>query len=179
MTIKHYNPTQQVEPPVFAPLRKNEGTFYSNLTRSVKTAYTYADKINNMYTYSGFVSRLKLSSSTVPNLYAIVGILDDETIETNLIDNELTRYAIVLAIDSDGYCLVCTFNPNLVFPSEYMTFSLSDIGKNLYIDTSLNRLTTIKASSSSIVIGRITGQNSLFFFGTSYFLYDAIAGSQA
>lgn len=173
MTLKHYNPTQKVNPPKFAPLLKDEGSFYTNLNRSVISAYKYIEAINNMYTYGGNVSRIKNSSSEVPNLYDIVKILDNETFvlpSTTYALPEYFRYGIVLAEDSDGYYLVCTFNPNLVLPAEYMTFSEDSIGADIYVDTLNNVLTLASGESSTCIVGRVTGRFSLFFFGTAPFI---------
>ena len=172
MALKHHNPTQKVSPPKFAPLLKDEGTFYTNLNRSVESAYKYIDSINNMYTYGGNVSRIKNSGTDIPDLYDIVRILDNETFTIDLSGShpEYYRFGIVLAEDSDGYYLICTFNPNLVLPPEYMTFAEDTISNDIYVDTLNNCLTLSTSETSSCIVGRVTGRFSIFFFGTAPFL---------
>lgn len=173
MTLKHLNPTQSITPPKFLPLLRDENAYYSNLNRAAKNAYDYADKLNNMFTYSGSVSRLKANTLDVIELYNLVKISDNETITTaKNTASDLDRFGIVVAEkDNEGCYTVCTFNPNFVYPSNIVSFEPSAIGEYLYVDTinyasNISNITTVKRAGA-VVVGKVTGKHSIFFHGTA------------
>jgi len=161
MTLKHLNPTQSITPPKFLPLLRDENAYYSNLNRAAKNAYDYADKLNNMFTYSGSVSRLKANTLDVIELYNLVKISDNETITTaKNMASDLDRFGIVVAEkDNEGCYTVCTFNPNFVYPSNIVSFEPSAIGEYLYVDTinyasNISNITTVKRAGAVVVGNR-------------------------
>ena len=138
-----------------------------------KNAYDYADKINNMFNYTGAVSRVKSFLTTPISLYTIVKILDNEILITAIDNTPLItdRFGLVVSErDEEGYYIVCTFNPNFIYPISVITFDNSVIGYYIYIDTdnpsNLSNITVIPPIGG-VVVGRVTGVHSIFFHGTS------------
>lgn len=172
MAIRHNNINQIVKPVSFLPLLKNESPYYNNLNRGPKNAYDYADSVNKVLSYGGCVSRLKpASSASVFNLYNIVKIDDGESISIIADASALNNYdrfgIIVTEKDDEGYYIVCTFCPNFVYPYEVCNFNAGDFGDNLRIDLNITPHNTTLAANSNVIIGRVTGQTSIFFCGTT------------
>lgn len=173
--IRHYNITQQAEATKKIPLVVNESPYINNLTRYAKNVYTYSDKVNEILSYGGYVSRLKAATTDILCLYRIVRILDGEVI-TNVTGyaNKQDRFGIIVSEpDLEGYYLVCTFCPNFIFPVDIKQFDLSsELGvylkldlenyasKQCNLDTSMNK-------SGEILLGVVTGRHSMFFCGTT------------
>lgn len=173
MTLKHLNPTQQVNPTKFLPLLKDESPYYDNLNRMAKNAYDYADKINNMFNYAGSVSRVLSTSLTPISLYTVVKLLNDETIITAANNTPVIteRFGLVVAErDEEGYYLICTFNPNFIYPVNIILFDNSIVGEYVYIDTgnlgNVSNITVIPPVNG-VVVGRVSSIHSIFFHGTS------------
>ena len=86
MAIKHENTSQKVVPVDFRPLLKNEDPYFNNINRGPKDVYDYTNKINDMLSYGGSVSRMRSSTPYIAiSLYDIVHILEGElvTISSN------------------------------------------------------------------------------------------------
>lgn len=188
MTLRHNNPSQEVNIPEFNPLLQNESPYYKNLNRAPKNAYDYATNINNMFSYSGSVSRVQSLGNQIFNLYDVVSILNGELIDNVRTTSQIiNRCGIVVTMaDSEGYYLVVTFCPNFVYPSQvalaingFVAGEPSGFGNGspLYLDLTSNTtpqtnywLTTITAGNTPLIpLGRITGSSSIFFSGTAFF----------
>ncbi len=172
--IRHYNITQQAEATKKIPLVVNESPYINNLTRYAKNVYTYSDKVNEILSYGGYVSRVKAASNDILGLYRIVKILDGEVI-TNITTyaNTTDRFGIVVSEpDKEGYYLVCTFCPNFIFPVDIKQFDLaSELGVYLKLDvknfaTNVCNLDTSMNEHGEILLGLVTGRHSMFFCGT-------------
>lgn len=173
MPLRHDNSTQTVKPVTFSPLLRNESPYYNNLNRGPKNAFDYADSINKILSYGGFVSRVKASNqSTSFSLYNIVKILDGEVIVDSRDPASGERFAIVVTeADTDGYYIVCTFCPNFVYPPEIATFDFpSKLGVSLAISkesTPPTNYLTEDGETGDVIVAKITGENSIFFCGTT------------
>lgn len=172
MILRHDNATQIVKPVAFNPLLQNEGPYYNNLNRAPKNAYDYADSINKILSYGGYVSRIKPAGAEVFTLYNTVRILDGEVFEKPTSPTAYQRFGIIVAEkDTEGYYIVCTFCPNFVFPPQILSFEagISDPGANITIDIAVPH-TYLSAPSVGItgapIVGKVTGVNTIFFTGT-------------
>lgn len=165
MALRHNNPSQMVTPVELSPLLKNESPYYNNLNRAPKNAYDYADKLNQVLSYGGYVSKMRpANSADIFSLYNLVKILDGESIATpsNLLATD--RFGIIVTEkDAEGYYLVCTFCPNFVYPTEVPPVSWT-VGGTLYVDNSEPLVGM--ANSSGIAVGKVTGTQTIFFAGT-------------
>lgn len=181
MPLRHNNPSQLVTPTELAPLLKNESPYYNNLNRAPKNAYDYADRINKILSYGGFVSKMRPANAADNfSLYNLVKILDGEVLvphNGSALDTD--RFAIVVTEkDAEGYYIVCTFCPNFVYPAEVATFDSGNLQSILYVDlvnysTNVNGL-TLSNNFPAIDVGKVTGMNTIFFCGTTR-LFGAIA----
>lgn len=184
MTIRHNNTSQEAEVENFNPLLQDESPYYKNINRAPKNAYDYADNINKMLSYGGFVSRVASLGNQLFNLYDIVALLPNEIIDNvRTTSQAVTRYGIVVTLqDDEGYYLIVTFCPNFVYPSEvvsaitgFTTPSSFGSGLPIYLDTNPSNLSPqtnywLTTSSTglptpTIQLGKITGQYSIFFSG--------------
>lgn len=173
MPLRHNNQSQMVTPVELSPLLKNESPYYNNLNRAPKNAYDYADSINKILSYGGFVSKMRAANAADTfNLYNVVKILDGESLMSHqgaVGVNE--RFGIIVTEkDQDGYYIVCTFCPNFVYPPEVASFDSFDLQQELYVDTvnyatNPNGLTTT-APGTAVCVGKVTGTQSIFFCGT-------------
>ena len=173
----HINPTQRVDSPGFSPLLRNESPYYNNLNRAPKNAYDYADELNKIFSYGGFVTKFKPQvNGEVFSVYEFVEITNLETIlkyPTNL-----TQRVGIIVTDSNnaGEYWVCTFCPNFTFPN---SASIS----NFNISTNQTRVCLLNTSSTpatSLALDALTllttnsepiakkiGPRSIFFSGSA------------
>lgn len=173
MPLRHNNQSQMVTPVELSPLLKNESPYYNNLNRAPKNAYDYADSINKILSYGGFVSKMRAANiADTFNLYNVVKILDGESLVAHqgaVADTE--RFGIIVTEkDAEGYYIVCTFCPNFVYPSEIASFDSVSLQRELYVDTvnyatNPNGLTTTEPVIP-VCVGKVTGTQSIFFCGT-------------
>ena len=196
MTLRHNNPSQEVNIPEFNPLLINESPYYKNLNRAPKNAYDYATNINNMFSYGGNVSRLQSLGNQNFNLYDVVSILDGELIDNVRTTSQvINRCGIVVTVaDSEGYYLVVTFCPNFVYPAEVVAeiagFAAGipsgfGNGAPLYLDMTSNVtpqsnywLTTTSTGNTPLIpLGKITGSYSIFFSGSVYFPTEVVSST--
>lgn len=174
MTLRHNNQSQMVTPTELSPLLKNESPYYNNLNRAPKNAYDYADNINKVLSYGGYVSRMRPANIADSfNLYNVVKLLDGESLVGHMgtVTNTDRFGIIVTERDSDGYYIVCTFCPNFVYPSEIATYDSFNLQENLYVDTenyqsNPNGL-TLSLPPVPVCVGRVTGTQTIFFCGTT------------
>ena len=166
MALRHNNQSQMVTPVELSPLLKNESPYYNNLNRAPKNAYDYADRINNILSYGGFISKVKAANSADTfNLYNVVKILDGESIVSTASYSSNDRFGIIVTEkDADDFYIVCTFCPNFVYPAEVfpVTWSPGDI---LKIDNTVPLL-GVTNGTGTVSVGKVTGTKSIFFCGT-------------
>jgi hypothetical protein len=166
MALRHNNPSQMVTPIELSPLLKNESPYYNNLNRAPKNAYDYADKINNILSYGGFVSKMRSANSADEfNLYNVVKILDGESITDTTSYSTTDRFGIIVTEkDSDGFYIVCTFCPNFIYPPEVFPVTWAP-GEVLHVSNS-TPLVGITNTGGTATVGKVTGTQSIFFCGT-------------
>ena len=170
--MQHFNPTQKIIPPKVCPLLRNESPYFNNLNRYAETSYNYSDNINNTYSYSGYTSRLKSTTSELISVYRIVKILDNEVIiSAGSYTSNNDRYGIVVSEQDElGFYTVCLFNPNFIYPPEIKTFAEADIGKYICVDTETFNDNIVNISITDdinkMLLGKITGNHSIYFCGT-------------
>lgn len=166
MALRHNNTSQLVPPVDLNPLLKNESPYYNNLNRPPKNAHDYADRLNKILSYGGYVSHMRSAdSSQTFNLYNLVTILDGEVIAPNAVDIKARYGIIVTEKDDSGYYVVCTFCPNFVYPTEVILFDTANIGNVLHADAGV--LLTGMSLAGSVSVAKITGTSSIFFAGTT------------
>ena len=172
--IRHSNTTQEIQAPQFRPLLQAEAPYFNNINRAPTDAFNYADAINNVFSYGGYVSIVKPTiSNSAFSLYTLVKISDYETIDAALnTDPQYGRYGIVVTeMDSNGNYVICTFCPNFVYPNSY-TLPSTIAGTSLYLNEKaapLDVSLTSNGNTSTIgnyPIAKVTGQHSIFFSGT-------------
>lgn len=177
--LRHNNPSQLVKEVGFNPILRDEPPHVVILNRPAKNAYDYANNINKVLSYGSAVSILKSSEDslfTSFKLYEIVQIIDSETIrKVTSVSSAHARYGIILTeVDNEGFYVVCTFCPNLVFPEPHnipVLDIISNTPTSVYIDnTELFGISISKQSMDSSKIGyypiaKITGERSIFFSG--------------
>jgi hypothetical protein len=152
----------------------NESPYVNNLTRYSKNTYIYADRVNDILSYGGCVSRIKSTLTEPIALYRIVKILDGEVITSiGTYASKLERFGIIVSEqDDEGYYLVCTFCPNLVLPPDIKVFDpVNDPGVFLKLDTithttNMCNMLLSNNNASDILVGMVTGKHSIFFCGT-------------
>lgn len=172
--IKHVDSTQQAKSTTIVPLISNEGPYINNIVRSAKNIYTYADRVNDILSCGGCVSRLRAATTEVLGLYRLVKILDGEVITSvSSYVNKTERFGLVVSEpDEFGYYLVCTFCPNFIFPPDIKVFDKTcDIGVLLKVDITnyLTNVCNIDLSNNQVsetIVGKVTGEHSIFFCGT-------------
>jgi hypothetical protein len=173
----HINPTQRVDAPGFEPLLRTESPYFNNLNRAPKNAYDYADELNKIFSYGGYVTKFKPQvNGEIFSVYEFVEITDFETIlkhPTNL----SKRVGIVVTDANDaGEFWVCTFSPNFTFPNSAST-------SNFTICANQSRLCLLNTSSVSATtqtldaltllttgsepIAKKIGPRSIFFSGSA------------
>jgi len=176
--IRHSNDTQLAPVVSFKPLLKDEGPYYENINRGSKSAYDYADSINKVISYGGYVSVLtpKLSDASDYSLYQLVIINEDETIsavQATSLDTD--RAGIILGIVTETVpvkYVVCLFCPNLIVPSSVIA-SLPAVNTLMYSTSTGSPASPLTSSIGSAgllsnrPIAKVTGRYSIFFSGTS------------
>jgi len=174
--IKHYNPTQSVTDMEFKPLLRGESPYYGNLNRPAQSAYDLVKTIADIQSWSGPISILNPVSQVESfKLYQIVKITNEELVTTaKNTDNFTTdRFGIVVAepefdpiSNKDINVVVCTFCPNFIYPGEYATNIVANVGDNLYISLG-SSIPMLSTTPNGRIIAKKTGTNSIFFCGTA------------
>ena len=175
MANRHNNPTQTLDLTASSiPLLRNEAPYFSNLNRYAEEAFEVANKVNEFFSYTGFVSRLRAASTEPISIYRLVRILDGEVIvSATAYAGKKERFGIVVSEkDSSGYYLVCTFSPNFIFPPSIKQFTDAEIGTYLKVDTvnynkSICNIVCNADLGDDTILGIVTGNNSVFFCGTT------------
>lgn len=173
----HTNPTQRVDAPGFNPLLRNESPYYNNLNRAPKNAYDYAEELNKIFSYGGFVTKFKPQvNGEVFSVYEFVEITDLETILKHPTNTTKRVGIVVTDANEAGEFWVCTFCPNFTFPNSASSGNF-DICAN---QTRLCLLNTASVSATTETLNGLTllttdsepiakkiGPRSIFFSGSA------------
>lgn len=174
--ISHNNPSQRVDAPGFSPLLRNESPYYNNLNRAPKNAYDYAEELNKIFSYGGFVTKFKPEvSGEVFNVYEFVAITDSETILKSPTNLTLRVGIVVTDANESGEYWVCTFCPNFTFPSSATSnFSIAPNQSRIcLLNTATTPATTetldalCLMTAGSEPIAKKIGPQTIFFSGSA------------
>ena len=196
MRRTHINPTQKLDSPTgFLPILQNEVPFFRTLNRPAQTAYTYAEDLSRLLSYTGAISILPSGGTDVLGLYSLVRLTDSDTVvKARPTDSRFSRYGIVVeAQNEEGMVTIVTFNPNFIYPYGAITTNIKpgttlSVGTPLYLAASGSNIFSLSAeptntdSGTSIQIGAvpigvITGTNSMFFCGATRGILDNLVSA--